>query len=120
MKFVRVLPRLALLLLVVAAFVGLTRIYGSLVTYPLPDPGWRAWRQHRPSAPQVGRFPELLGEGMVFAIYAVAGRIVLRLRLSPASRSEGHLILLGLHKEGLPNHARSGSRSAKFSHRSLS
>jgi hypothetical protein len=49
-----------------------------------------------------GRFPELIGEGVVFAVYAVAGRIVLRLRLSPASRSEGRPILLGLHREAKP------------------
>ena len=98
MKFVRVLSRLALLSLTAAAFAGLTAIYGGSVRPPSPNPEWRAWRRHRPSTPEVGKFPELVGEGMVLAMYAVAGRIVLRLRLSPAPRSEGQPILLGLHR----------------------
>lgn len=96
MKIVRVLSRLAPLLLAAAAFAGLTGIYGGSVRPPLPDPQWRDWRRHRPAAPKVGHFPELIGEVMIVAIYAVAGRIVLRLRLSPASRGEGQRILLGL------------------------
>jgi hypothetical protein len=99
MKFVRVLSRLALLSLVAAAFAALTGIYGGSVRPPLPNPEWRAGRQHRPSAPEIGKFPEFIGEGMIVAIFAVAGRIVFRLRLSPASRSEGQPILLGLHQE---------------------
>ena len=99
MKFVRVISRLAPLSLAAAAFAGLTEIYGGSVPPPLPNPQWRAGRRHRPSAPEVGKFPELVGEGMVLAIYAVAGRIVLRLRLSPASRGEGQPILLGLYQE---------------------
>ncbi len=99
MKFILVLSRLALLSLAAAGFAGLTGIYGGSVRPPLQDPQWRAGRDHRPSAPEVGQFPELIGEGMVLVIYAVAGRIVLRLRLSPASCIEGQLILLGLHQE---------------------
>lgn len=99
MKFVRVLSHLALLSLAAAAFAVFTGIYGGSVRTPLPDPQWRAGRRHRPSAPELRKFPELVGEGMVLAIYAVAGRIVLRLRLSPASRSDGQPILLGLHHE---------------------
>jgi hypothetical protein len=99
MKFVRGLSRLALLCLAAAAFAGLTGIYGSSVRLPIPDPQWRAARLHRPPAPEAGKFPELIGEGMVVAIYAVGGRIVFRLRLSAPSRSEGQPILLGLHQE---------------------
>jgi hypothetical protein len=99
MKIVRVLSRLALLSLAAAAFAGLTEIYCGSARPPLPDPQWRDERGHRPSAPDVGRFPEFVGEGMILAIYAVAGRTVFRLRLSPASRSEGQPILLGLHRE---------------------
>lgn len=98
MKFIRVISQIALLSLTAVAFAGLTDIYGGSVRSPLPDPQWRAGRDHRPSAPEIGRFPELFGEGMVVAIYAVAGRIVLRLRLSTASRREGQPILLGLHE----------------------
>ena len=97
MKFVRVLARLAFLSLAAAVFVGLTGIYGSSVRPPLPNPSWQAERRHRPSAPQVSLFPEFVGEGMVLALYAVAGRLVLRLRLSPVSRSEGQPISLDLH-----------------------
>jgi hypothetical protein len=97
-KLVRVLSRLALLSLAAAAFVGLTGIYGGSVQPHLPNPRGQAVRRHRPSAPQVSRFPEFVGEGMLLAFFAVAGRIGLRLRLSPVSRSEGQLIMLGLHR----------------------
>jgi hypothetical protein len=96
MKFIQVLSRLSLLSLAAAAFAGLTEIYGGSVRPPLPHPQWRAGRLHRPSAPEVGKFPELIGEGMVVAIYAVGGRIVFRLRLSPVSRSEGQPIFVGI------------------------
>jgi hypothetical protein len=96
MNFARVLGRIGFIALVAAAFVALTQAYGGSIQVPLPDPGWRGERGHRPSAPDFGKFPELVGEGLVVAIYAVAGRIVLRLRLSPASRNEGQLISLGL------------------------
>lgn len=99
MKFAQVLSRLALLSLAAAAFVVLTGIYGGSVRLPLPNPGSKAERQHRPSAPHLSEFPELIGEGILLIFYAVAGRIVLRLRLSPPSRSEGQPILLGLHQE---------------------
>jgi hypothetical protein len=69
------------------------------VRLPLPSPQWRAGRGHRASAPEVAKFPELVGEGIVLAIFAVGGRVVLRLRLSPASRSEGQPILLDLRSE---------------------
>jgi hypothetical protein len=99
MKFVRVLSRLALLSLAAGAFAALTGIYGASARSPLPDRQWRGGREHRPSGPEAGRFPELTGEDIVLATYAVAGRIVLRLRLSPASRSAGQPISLGLHQE---------------------
>ena len=110
MTFIRLLSRVGLLGLAAAVFAGSTGIYGGSVRLPSPDPGWRALRQHRPSAPEFGQFPELIGEGMVLAVYAVAGRIVFRLRLSPASRREGQLIFLGLQKVGkeVPNGAGSG------------
>lgn len=99
MRFVRVLSRLALLSLVAAAFAALTGIYGGSVRLSLPNPQVRAARRHRPAAPEGGKFPEFVGEGLIVAIFAVAGRVVFRLRLSPASRSERKPILLGLHQE---------------------
>ena len=98
MKLVRLLSRLALLSLAAAAFVGLTGIYGGSVRPPLPNPLYRATHRHRPSAPQVSHFLEFVGAGLVLALFAVGGRIALRLRLSPAPRSEGQAILLGLHR----------------------
>ena len=96
-KVVRVLSRVALLSVVAAAFVGLTALYGGSVRIPLPNPSVQAEKLNRPSAPQVSRFPEFLGEAWVVAIYAVGGRLVFRLRLSRVSRSEGPPILLDLH-----------------------
>jgi hypothetical protein len=96
-KLVRVLSRLALLLLAAAAFAVLTAIYvGSVRT--VPDSSSKAERQHRPAAPRVNLFLEFIGEGMLLALYAFAGRIVFRLRLSPVPRSEGKPIALDLHR----------------------
>ena len=104
MKLVRVLSRLALLSLAAAAFVGLTGIYGSSVRSPLPDPIGQVERQHRPSEPEVSQFPEFIGYVFLFVFYAGIGRIALRLRLSPVSRSEGQPISLNLHR-GRPGQA---------------
>ena len=98
MKLVRVLSRLAVLSLAAAALAGLTGIYGGSARPPLPNPRSQAARRHRPSAPRVSQFPEFVGEGMLVALYAVAGRMGLRLRLSPVSRSEGQPILLNLRR----------------------
>jgi hypothetical protein len=98
-KLVRILSRLALLSVAAAAFVGLTEIYGGSGQAPMPDPSTQAERRHRPSAPHVNLFPEFIGEGMLLALYALGGRIVFRLRLSPVSRTEGRPISLDLHRE---------------------
>jgi hypothetical protein len=76
----------------------LTRIYGGSARPALPDPQSQAERRRSPSAPQVSQFLEFVGEGIVLAVYAVAGRTVLRLRLSPVSRGVGQPILLNLHR----------------------
>ena len=99
MKFVRVLLRLALLSLAAASLAALTGIYGGSIRPPLPNLQWRVARRHRPAAPEVGKFPEFVGEFVILAVFGVGGRIVFRLRLSPKSRSEGQPILLGLHQE---------------------
>jgi len=77
-------------------FVGLTGIYGYSVRPALPYPGYRATHRHRPSAPQLSQFPGFVGAGLALALFAMGGRIVFRLRLSRAPRSEGQPILLGL------------------------
>ena len=96
MKVVRVMARLALLSLAAAAFVGLTDMYGRSVRLPLPDPHDRAVRGHRTSGPETGNFPEYLAEVITLAIYAGAGRIVFRLRLSPVSASSRQSVVLNL------------------------
>ena len=96
MKFIRLLSRLAVLSLLAIAFVLLTSIYARFVRTPSPLPHWQL---HRRSAPQITQFPEFLGEGILIAVCAAAGRLVFRLRLAPAPRTEGKLISLSLrHK----------------------
>jgi hypothetical protein len=96
-KLIRLFSRLALLSLVAAGFVLLTSVYGGPVRSPrLPEPEWLGELQRLPSWPQVGYLYELIGGFMVVAVCAVAGRIVFRLRLSPASRSKGQMVLLDL------------------------
>ena len=101
MKLVRVLSRLALLSLAAALFVVLTKIYVDSAPPPLPYPGiekFQAMHRHPPSAPNAARFPEFIRNSLAFAIFAVAGRLVFRLRLNPPSPSEEQPILLGLHR----------------------
>jgi hypothetical protein len=95
MKFVRLIVRLAVLLLAAASFIGLTLLYGRASS---PDPQWWEGRAHRASAPDASRFLEIVPGFVGIAIFAVGGRLVLRLRLSPASRAEGKPISLGLDK----------------------
>ena len=88
MKFVRALSRILLLSLAAAAFAGLTDVYGTSLRPPPPGPRFLAAHWHRPPAPNLGRFPEFLGAGLAMAVFAVGGRLVFRLRLSPASRRD--------------------------------
>ena len=99
MKWIRVLSRVALISLVAAAFVGLTGIYGGSRRPGLPSASWQEERGHRPSSPQIMYFPDVIGDSIVLAIFAFAGRIIFRLRLSPVSRNEGSLTLLGLDRK---------------------
>jgi len=87
---------MALLSLAAAAFVGLTAIYGEVAPPQLPNPDWQASRRHRAPAPHVDEFPECVAEGMVVTIYAVAGRLLLRLRLSRVPHSQGKPIALNV------------------------
>jgi len=101
MKLARVLWRIAILLLAAAALVGLTRMYGNSLQYPLPSPRAREARLHQPSLPEdAGAFSEVLGGGVVVAVCALAGRIVFRLRLNPPPRNSDKLVSLGLAKDG--------------------
>jgi hypothetical protein len=92
----RLLFRIVLLSLAAAAFAGLTAVYGDAAPPPLPNPYWQAARRHRALAPQVDKFPEFVAEGMVVTVYAVAGRLILRLRLSRVPHTLGKPIELNL------------------------
>ena len=92
------LSRIAILSLAAAMFVGLTGMLGDSMHPALPNPQWRAERAHRRSAPQARYITEFAGELVLVGVVAALGRVVLRLRLSPASRREGQPILLDLHR----------------------
>jgi hypothetical protein len=100
-KSFRVLSRLAILALAAAALVGLTGIYGGSRPPALPSANWQAERQHRPSAPQASDIQDVVGNCVVLAVFAFAGRVIFRLRLSPVSRSrsERQLIVLDLQRK---------------------
>jgi hypothetical protein len=108
MRLAQIVSRLFFISLAAAVFVGLTEIYGASVRIPVPDPQSQAERLHRASWPRSNRLPsgigEFMAEGIALTLYAAMGRIVLRLRLSPVSPSEGKLISLNLHRgtPGLP------------------
>jgi hypothetical protein len=97
-KLVRVLSRIVLLSLAAAAFAGLTERYGRSVRTSLPDPIEQAERQHRPSEPAVSQCPEFIGFFCLFIFWVGIGRVGLRLRLSPLSRSERQPISLNLQR----------------------
>ena len=59
----------------------------------------RIRRNNRPPVPQLGRFPSFLGEGVLMALFAVAGRLVFQLRLTTARRNEDPMILLDLGRD---------------------
>jgi hypothetical protein len=96
-NLVRIVPRLALLSLVAAAFAGLTAIYGSSVRPPMRNPRYQAKHRYRPPAPQASQFVGFISAGIELAIFAAAGR-VLRLRLSTTPRNEGSPIVLDLNR----------------------
>jgi hypothetical protein len=72
-------------------------LYGQSARPRPPDPHAQAARRRRPSEPQASQFPVFIGEGMVLALYAVAGRLAWR-RLSPVSRRDEQVILLDLRR----------------------
>ena len=92
------LSRLAILSLAAAALVGLTQVYGGFARPPLPSPSWQYERLHHSFGPNIILLPECLGDLTVIAIYAVAGRLLLRLRLSSVPPKEGKPILLHLRR----------------------
>jgi hypothetical protein len=68
---------------------------------PLVSVAARSFQPGRARAsaiPQLSQVLSFVGEGKLVAVFTVAGRIVLRLRLSPVSRSEQQVILLDLNR----------------------
>jgi len=102
----RLLSRIALLLLAGVGLAALTAAFVGAVQTALPNPGWQAERRHRPAAPGLIHFAEFVGALGEVALFAVGGRLVFRLRLSPAPRNEGQPILLGLRPAGAKSTAR--------------
>jgi len=101
MSLVRVLSRLALLSLAAALFVVLTKTYGGSVPPPSPYPGIEKFQKkhrHPPPTPNAAEFTEFIRYSLLFAVFAVGGRLAFRLRLNPPSPSEGQPILMGLHR----------------------
>lgn len=97
MKLVRVLSRLALLSLAAAALAVLTEVYGGSMPPPVLSPRYYAKHRYPPSAPQGGEYLGFVRAGLELALFAVAGRICLRLRLSPLPHSDRYPILLDLN-----------------------
>jgi len=96
MRLMRVFLRLGGLSLAAGVVIILTWIYGGMRQYPLPDLQEREARQNRPPWPDAGESLTILGDGVELILYAVIGRTILRLRLSPSSRSERELIRLNM------------------------
>lgn len=115
MKLMRVVSRIAILLVVAAVFVKLTAMYGNsarILPYPrfpfspyTPSALEQVEMRHQPAAPDVGYVTDFVGWGIWLAICGVIGRKGFRLRLNPARRGAGQPILLGLHRDGLASSA---------------
>jgi hypothetical protein len=93
-KLIRVLLRLALLSLAAAAFIELTEVYGGSAPPLAPGPRFQSKHRYPRSAPQGGEFLGFVRAGVELAVFAMGGRIALRLRLSSVPHSERHPILL--------------------------
>lgn len=90
-KALRILSRLVLLSLAAAAFTLLTSLYARSIRTPSPTPHGK---HHRALAPKITELPEFFGEVILIAVCTVAGRLIFRLRLSPAPRRKTPLTLL--------------------------
>lgn len=109
MKLLRLLSRIAVLLLASAAFIGLTSIYHGSLHSVLPEAtikdlgpaGFARYQyetRHQPSAPRIGYFSDFAAYGMLLTIFALTGRILFGIRLNSPPRSEGKPILLDLQR----------------------
>ena len=98
MKLARLFSRLVLLLLAAAGIAGLTGIYGGSVRVTPPPALYQAYHRNPPPAPQGGEFPGFIRAVLEVALFAVGGRLALRLRLSSVPSSERQPVLLDLNR----------------------
>jgi hypothetical protein len=77
MTFVRTVARLTMMALAAAVFIGLITLYAHSFGPPSPRE-----RERRNSEPQLKSLPTLLQQYLVFGAIALAGRKILRLRLT--------------------------------------
>jgi len=86
MSLARILRRLVLLACATAVFIGLTAIYARSMRPPrvigYRFPNRVITRHRRPPQPQPDRLLSFFTEGLLIAAIAVAGRQLLRLRLT--------------------------------------
>jgi hypothetical protein len=78
----KVLTRVAAIAVASAVFVGLTWIYAGSIREPALHPQ-RAFRErHRDADARLGAFPKFVGQVGLVGLIALAGRKVLRIRLT--------------------------------------
>jgi len=80
------------IVLAAGLFMALTRMYAQFI-HPRPRNPYRQVErvqlERRPAEPDLGRFPNLLGHGVLFGLITIGGRKLLRLRLTDRpSKSE--------------------------------
>ena len=98
MNVVRVLSRLALLSLAAAAIAGLTWFCGGFVRVTPPGARYQEYHRYPPRAPRGSEYPGLIRAVLEVALFAVGGRLALRMRLAPVPSSERQPILLDLNR----------------------
>lgn len=89
MKVIRLLLSWFVLVLIIAtAFLVWFTVYARFVLHSmLTGADWQtALQDSRLSAPDVAYFPDFLYRAGVLALFCIAGRLVLRLRLNPVLR----------------------------------
>jgi hypothetical protein len=79
---VKVLTRVAMIAVAAAVFVGLTWIYAGWIREPAPNPKRVLRERHRDAGARLAVFPKFVGQVGLVGLIALAGRKVLRVRLT--------------------------------------
>ncbi len=83
MSFLRIAGRLILIAAAAALFIGLSGIWARSIHAPrFKNFRGVAVELRRPPEPQFSALPKFLGEGLLIAVIAIAGRKLFRLRLA--------------------------------------